>query len=343
MDVGRRRKSTGPRIGVVAGSVWESRMKLDEFKVFNGETEECCISNNNNNTKNQKKCNDDNNSVGNEKELLSAPTSNDLIGAIVPIVVQEMDKKVNSRAKQKSSFPPVSSTGGKRKTWKSESFEGSPFQIARQRSEMAKNLDEQCKELSGDGNVNKRSPALKKTRSELIKEKKELSVSAVVDGIEKKTNPNQIIKSRSSGNAVIEKNVKSDDNSAESTKNLEDSNDNCKVFDKISEEEEEKEKVIASNVVLLLQNHHQDEDDLDLDDEFAEASDDKLEIEIQEKSLVVMDEQKNPEKIVHSHETPPSIVVKKKQQSAPTPIPTKTKSSKQANLLIVRNLGFIIR
>lgn len=335
MDVGRRRKSTGPRIGVVAGSVWESRMKLDEFKVFNGETEECCISNNKN--KNKKNCNDDNNSVGNEKELLSAPTSNDLIGAIVPIVVQEMDKKVNSRAKQ-SSFP-VSSTSGKRKTWKSESFEGSPFQIARQRSEMTKNLDEQCKELSGDGNVNKRSPVLKKTRSELIKEK-ELSVSAV-DGIEKKTHPNQIIKSRSSGNAVIEKNVKSDDNSAESKKNLEDSNDNCKVFDKISEEE--KEKVIASNVVLLLQNHHhQDEDDLDLDldDEFAEASDDKLEIEIQEKSLVVIDEQKNPEKFVHSHETPPSIVVKKKQQSAPTP--TKTKSSKQANLLIVRNLGFII-
>lgn len=419
MDVGSRRKSAGPRIGgVMAGSVWESRMKLDEFKggikVFNGE-QDCCSSNNNNNNNND---NDDDNSVGNDEE--SAPTttssttaSNDLSGAIFPVV--PMDKKANLRTKQSPPAP----TGGKRKTWKSENLEGSPFQIARQRSEMSKNLDEQCKEelsVSSDGTT-KRSPLLKKTRSESIKD---LSVS--VDGIEKKTLPTRAMKSKSSssqkvsgeitntGSDAIDKSsvqflrkvksesvnkvpddscngnaknnslqlvkAKSESSKAfeessngiqhnsvvkpqklgddESENNIKESNEgiekNCKVFD-ISEEE----KVITSNAVLLevkksptkteaIEYHH---DEHDLDDEFEEASDEKIEVEIEKKSLVVKEiciaEQKpnqivvEDKKLLHSNETP-SIGLKKKQSSPPQPSlirvhpsPTKTKSIPLSN------------
>ncbi|KAI7990277.1 hypothetical protein LOK49_LG12G00719 [Camellia lanceoleosa] len=70
---------------------------------------------------------------------------------------------------------------GKRKTWKSENSDGlerSPIQIARQRSEINKNLDVQCKELSVSTDGIKKNPVQsKKSRSE------QLSVS--VNGIER--------------------------------------------------------------------------------------------------------------------------------------------------------------
>ncbi|CAL5338283.1 unnamed protein product [Camellia sinensis] len=70
---------------------------------------------------------------------------------------------------------------GKRKTWKSENSDGlgrSPIQIARQRSEINKNLDVQCKGLSVSTDGIKKNPVQsKKSRSE------QLSVS--VNGIER--------------------------------------------------------------------------------------------------------------------------------------------------------------
>ncbi|CAL5402139.1 unnamed protein product [Camellia sinensis] len=131
MEVGRRKRTT--RNGVVAGSVWESRMKSDEIKggikVFNGEEE--------------------NSEESGDKSLRPKPS---------PIGVS-----------------------GKRKTWKSENSDGlqrSPIQIARQRSEINKNLDVQCKELSVSTDGIKKNPVQsKKSRSE------QLSVS--VDGIER--------------------------------------------------------------------------------------------------------------------------------------------------------------
>uniref|UniRef100_A0A5B6ZHE7 Reticulon-like protein n=1 Tax=Davidia involucrata TaxID=16924 RepID=A0A5B6ZHE7_DAVIN len=148
MELGRRKSTT--RNGVVAGSVWESRMKIDEvkggIKVFNGE-------------ENSEENGDTN----------SGP---------------EVDKKL--RAKQS-----IVGVSGKRKTWKSEGFERNPIQIAKQRSELNKNLDDRSKELSVSADGIKKSPIqTKKTRSEVGKE---LSVS--VDGIER--SPSQKMKARS--------------------------------------------------------------------------------------------------------------------------------------------------
>lgn len=165
MDVGRRKGAAASRTGVVAGSVWESRMKLDEvkggIKVFNGEENV-------------------DNSEGNEEENVGT----DHGGAIVPVPV---DKKVNLRPRQSPA-----GTSGKRKTWKSESLEGSPIQIARKRSDVSKNLDEQCRELSMSADGIKKSPIQnKKTRSEATKE-----LSSSVDGIEKSP-IQQMMKTRS--------------------------------------------------------------------------------------------------------------------------------------------------
>uniref|UniRef100_A0A5B6ZJL3 Reticulon-like protein n=1 Tax=Davidia involucrata TaxID=16924 RepID=A0A5B6ZJL3_DAVIN len=99
--------------------------------------------------------------------------------------------QVDRRSRPKQSTVGVS---GKRKTWKSQSLEGcdrTPIQIAKQRSELSKNLDERSKELSVSADGIKKSPMqIKKTRSEVGKE---LSVS--VDGIER--SPSQKMKTRS--------------------------------------------------------------------------------------------------------------------------------------------------
>ncbi|KAA8535342.1 hypothetical protein F0562_030345 [Nyssa sinensis] len=148
MELGRRKGTT--RNGVVAGSVWESRMKIDEvkggIKVFNGEE--------------------------NSEENGDTNTG------------MEVEKKL----KPKQSIVGVS---GKRKTWKSEGFERNPIQIAKQRSELNKNLDERSKELSVSADGVKKSPIqTRKIRSEVGKE---LNVS--VDGIER--SPSQKMKARS--------------------------------------------------------------------------------------------------------------------------------------------------
>ncbi|XP_059635566.1 reticulon-like protein B21 [Cornus florida] len=152
MDVGRRKGAT--RNGVVAGSVWESRMKVDEvkggIKVFNGED----------------------NSEENGDNTTATATA------------LQVD---NKRLRPKQSPVGVS---GKRKTWKSESSEN-PIQIARQRSEVKKTMEEQFKELSVSADSIKKSPIqMKKTRSDVGKE---LSVS--VDGIQR--SPIQKMKTRS--------------------------------------------------------------------------------------------------------------------------------------------------
>ncbi|XP_043806597.1 reticulon-like protein B21 isoform X2 [Manihot esculenta] len=131
MDVSRRR--AGVKTSVVAGSVWESRMKLDEvkggIKVFNGD--------------------------GNNEETVDS------------------SRKLVKRGQ---------SGTAKRKTWKSESFDG-PIQIAKGKTEPSpiKNCEEQCRELSvsADG-IKKISIPARRGRSDGIKE---LSVS--LDEIDK--------------------------------------------------------------------------------------------------------------------------------------------------------------
>ncbi|KAF9662757.1 hypothetical protein SADUNF_Sadunf18G0087400 [Salix dunnii] len=136
MDVSRR--GVGVKTSVVAGSVWENRMKLDEvkggIKVFNGE-------------ENVEESGSGNGDVG-KKMVKRGHTGT---GASVAM-------------------------SGKRKTWKSESFDG-PIQIAK-----GKNSEQLCKELSVSVDGTKKNPVqARKGRSE--GSNKELSLS--VDGIDK--------------------------------------------------------------------------------------------------------------------------------------------------------------
>ncbi|KAG5243754.1 reticulon protein [Salix suchowensis] len=135
MDVSRKR--AGVKTSVVAGSVWESRMKLDEVKggirVFNGED----------NVEDSRSSNGDS-----AKKIVKRGQTGTSTGVAV---------------------------SGKRKTWKSESFEG-PILIAKE-----KTSEVQCKELSVSVDGIKKSPVqARKGRSE--ERNKELSLS--VDGID---------------------------------------------------------------------------------------------------------------------------------------------------------------
>ncbi|KAG6625662.1 reticulon-like protein B21 [Carya illinoinensis] len=131
MDVGRRRS-------VVAGSVWESRMKIDEvrggIKVFNGEEE--------------------------SSEESRASVNNGGGG--------------DTTTRLKRGQAGAVATSGKRKTWKTESFDGfdkSPFQVSKLKPEPLKNSEEQCKELTLSAEGIKKSPAqARKLRSEGSKE-----------------------------------------------------------------------------------------------------------------------------------------------------------------------------
>ncbi|CAN6681414.1 unnamed protein product [Malus baccata var. baccata] len=131
MDVGRRKSN------VVAGSVWESRMKVDQVKggvkVFNG---------------------DQDNSEETSTNGVTAAT--------------------RARLKRAPAGGGGAASSGKRKTWKSETFEGSeksPIQISKGKTEPVKNSDEQCKELSVSVDGIRKSPAqLRRLRSEGTKE-----------------------------------------------------------------------------------------------------------------------------------------------------------------------------
>ncbi|XP_055802619.1 reticulon-like protein B21 [Solanum dulcamara] len=123
MEVGNRRRSTSSRNnGVVAtGSVWENRMKLDEvkggFKVFSNSSAE------------------------------ETPDENDDIDCVfISGSNNQVDKKLDMGPKKCNLD--VGLVSGKRKTWKTESFEGNPIQIASKKTDLSKNLDGKCKDLS---------------------------------------------------------------------------------------------------------------------------------------------------------------------------------------------------
>lgn len=138
MDLGgsSRRRGSAPK----AGSVWESRMKIDEvkggIKVFNATDENSAQNTQNSSTPNP-------NSVATEQNT-------------------EIEICNNVKPKQN----PIGMSG-KRKTWKSESSDGSPLKIASLRSDLSRNLDEQSIE-SSDGI--KRSPiSIKKSSLRKVK------------------------------------------------------------------------------------------------------------------------------------------------------------------------------
>ncbi|MCD7458545.1 hypothetical protein HAX54_038558 [Datura stramonium] len=184
MEVGNRRRSTSSRNnGVVAtGSVWENRMKLDEvkggFKVFSDSTEETPDEND-------------------DKDCTFISGSN-----------TQVDKKLDMGPKKPNLG--VGAVSGKRKTWKTESFEGNPIQIASKRSDLSKGLDGKCKDLSvsADGvvGITKKTwkcesfegNPIQLARKNLDEKCKDLSVSADgVVGIEMKNTPVQIANKKS--------------------------------------------------------------------------------------------------------------------------------------------------
>ncbi|PHT52360.1 hypothetical protein CQW23_06822 [Capsicum baccatum] len=127
MEVGNRRRRTSSRNnGVVAtGSVWENRMKLDEvkggFKVFS------------NNGIEEKPDENDDDGDGKDGNFISGSNSS-----------QVDDKKLDMEGPKKCNL----GVSGKRKTWKTESFDGNPIQIATKSKDLSKNLDEKSKDLS---------------------------------------------------------------------------------------------------------------------------------------------------------------------------------------------------
>ncbi|KAJ7955627.1 Reticulon-like protein [Quillaja saponaria] len=94
---------------------------------------------------------------------------------------------VGTRMKRNQTGGGVAS--GKRKTWKSESFDKNPIQIARGKSDPQKNSDERCKEPSVSADGIKKSP-VRKLKSEGSKEN-------VISGDKFERSPNQIRKQRS--------------------------------------------------------------------------------------------------------------------------------------------------
>ncbi|XP_075509882.1 uncharacterized protein LOC142546192 isoform X2 [Primulina tabacum] len=140
MDSGvSRRRASAPK----AGSVWETRMKLDEFKggikVFNA---------------------DHPNPEENARIVCTTG------GIASPVNKNEAIGPVYKGVGAKQSPVRGGSGSAKRKTWKSDGFEGSPIQIGRQRSEVCKNLDDKFKEStdSADGKAKKTPVQVKKTR-----------------------------------------------------------------------------------------------------------------------------------------------------------------------------------
>ncbi|KAM7511647.1 hypothetical protein LguiB_010522 [Lonicera macranthoides] len=315
MDLGNRGKPTSRSNGVVAGSVWESRM--NEFKggikVFNAEQET---------------------TQENNTENVTTSTSSGV-------------QQVYKRMRPKQSLVGVS---GKRKTWKSESAEGfekNPIQISKQRSELNKNLDQ----LSQSADGIRRSPVMiRKTRSEVGKE-----VSGSFDGIERspvhsmRTRSKSQIGSSESSEGIVEKNlrelrrVKSElnrvcDESSDANKGLGDCGENVNglvdgiegdsveiVKEKLEEIRNEnfegkdsfeenvqaivgieknsieeigvcEEKVVTSNVNSKLEGG--DEEDDDWEEELE-----KIEVEIEKKCVVdvkeiSVQEEQNPKKVV---------------------------------------------
>ncbi|XP_057767160.1 reticulon-like protein B21 [Salvia miltiorrhiza] len=176
---GSRRRGSAPK----AGSVWESRMKLDQvkggIKVFKAADE-----NSDQNTQNS-----------------AAAASAVAVAVAVAETSAEIDICRNEKPKQSPN-----GLSGKRKTWKSEGSDGSPVKIAALRSELSRNLDEQINELS-DGvkktPVSIRKSSLRKLNSSSVEA---LARASVVD--EKKIE-------KSDGDDERERKSRSDENCEE--------------------------------------------------------------------------------------------------------------------------------
>ncbi|KAL0316462.1 UNVERIFIED_CONTAM: Reticulon-like protein B21 [Sesamum radiatum] len=316
---GSRRRGSAPK----AGSVWESRMKLDEVK-------------------------------GGVKVFIAThenPQEEDAVENMA-----EVEKKESSSVRPKQS-PIGIGVSGKRKTWKSEGSEGSPVQIARQRSEVSKSMDEQCKELSVSGDGIKRSPLpIKKTRS--------VSTAQISDGVRKVKSDSTEVKNE--GNSELRK-MKSEAVQSVKPKTVVDSVDEKVVDDEPNRAQESSTGRVDKSPVDVHKSRSELECDCEekkaitstcLDDDFVdvdggEEEEDK-EIEVENKSLdikaITLQIQK-PKRILvekkllknsEKRSVPFSPVVKKQTPPAVNHVrfhPTPTKTNNPIDLVMWRDVS----
>ncbi|XP_050208601.1 reticulon-like protein B21 isoform X2 [Mercurialis annua] len=294
MDVGRRRG--GVKTSVIAGSVWESRMKHDEvkggIKVFNGET--------NNNEE------DNNNNNGGD---CSSPSSRKLV--------------------KRSPVGP----SGKRKTWKSDGPIQIAKGKTDSSSLAVKNCEEQCRELSVsvDGGVSKKSLNFSARRG---RSDGSTGLSVSVDGIDKRLilgkSPVQMRNGRSDVKEIVDtqlRKVKSDSVSSEK-KEIKERSDDCGgsgIIEKNSPEIEEngseescKEFSVCQEKVISSTETYKDDDDDEFEgDDEEEEGDDKIgeemeiEVEIEKKSVddimeILNVQEEKPRMKVETKPSPPS-------------------------------------
>lgn len=275
MDVSNKRGAGAKRSAVAAGSVWESRMKSDEvkggIKVFNGDDHE-------------------------ESTTTTTTTTN----TNNMNLEENVDKRIIKRGQGVGNKVAVS---GKRKTWKSESFDGQIIQNAKGK----KNLDEHTKELSVsvDGGIKKGSTLNKKgserspiqtrrTRSELVK--------GSVDSIKPVDKCSMVqlrrVKSESGSSKDFDKSNEENEAIPE---------ENCKEFDANVVCQEKVISSVATTVgggviksppqVLSTASNDDDGgdkvDDIDGDEEEFDE-----EIEVEKKEINVQQQEQKPEKIV---------------------------------------------
>jgi hypothetical protein len=296
MDEGRRRS------GVVAGSVWESRMKIDEvkggIKVFNGEEGE------------------------EESSQQSGGASANGGGG-----------GGSAAARVKRGQTGAVATSGKRKTWKSESFEGfdkSPFQISKRKPEQQKNSEEQCKELSVSADGIKKSPAqhrklrsddkferspiqTRKPRSEPGIEKNSVQLRKVksdsVKGVEgsgngaNQTSSVQLRKAKSDLSLTVDESVEEiGDGSVGGSEKIpvDGSDETCKEFGVCQEKVITDRSIVVNCAPKVDVNNGEEDDGLDVVDgenegDEEEVDDEETEIEIDVKKINVPE----PKKIVN--------------------------------------------
>lgn len=343
MEVVNKRRSKISRNGVMSGSVWENRMKYDKvkggIKVYSNS----------------------------EKEEETPEVKNDEKTSTTTTIISttsetnQVDKKLKMGSKSNLGVGGVMS--GKRKTWKSESnFEGNSIQISRKRSELNKNLDEQCKELSTVSTEEmKKSPIQNKKSSVLLRKvKSEANKGANEDGNVKNSelrkvksmsvngnlrNSVQLVKAKSVTSKEVEEKCKNfEENKVvvvgvgveESKKNLE-NQENCKEFG-ICEE-----KVITSNVESQVKCSNKEKLNLENEEEWDEVFDEEIEKELSVDVKEINVAENKPKKVVieekklqisNEKSVPISPIIKK--QSPPIPgqakihlqSPTRTKSGK---------------
>ncbi|XP_073155855.1 uncharacterized protein [Henckelia pumila] len=145
-----RRRGSAPKVG----SVWETRMKLDQvkggIKVFDATHQ----------------IPQENAQIACSSTSISASPVNDT----EPIGTVDKQSPVGGGRGS-------GSASAKRKTWKSDGLEGSPIRIGVQRSEVSKNLDDKFREFS-DGNAKKSPVQTRKTRSVSVQLRKVKSDSS---------------------------------------------------------------------------------------------------------------------------------------------------------------------